>query len=266
MLTEQESQSPQIGASFRSSRAPARPTAYVSLSQSPQIGASFRRDSPSSRASLPWLSLNPLKSGRPSGVVRMDENEVNQWLSLNPLKSGRPSGAAKHRAVDEGLNLSQSPQIGASFRRLPAPLDIRRVREGLNPLKSGRPSGAHALNLMPEGPDGSQSPQIGASFRSRQDEVERVRLRRRLNPLKSGRPSGVCEKLVSSGAPAQVSIPSNRGVLPESYLLRDIPAELWVSIPSNRGVLPEFTGVCVACNNRSSLNPLKSGRPSGVKR
>jgi len=62
----------------------------------------------------------------------------------------------------------------------------------------------------------SQSPQIGASFRSElaEDAVYRARI---------------------------VSIPSNRGVLPEeSTLARARTPEDLVSIPSNRGVLPEL--------------------------
>jgi len=164
--------------------------------------------------------------------------------SLNPLKSGRPSGAKDPRQAYGAMQESQSPQIGASFRRSSPQSRAWMPTISLNPLKSGRPSGGKsALNrrglllvsipsnrgVLPESyrfgilslsssvclnplksgrPSGgneneknrgdsrkSQSPQIGASFRSRRKKTWR-KLLTRLNPLKSGRPSG--ESLMGS--------------------------------------------------------------------
>ena len=157
--------------------------------------------------------LNPLKSGRPSGAHPADSAPLDRGC-LNPLKSGRPSGGVTTGA----------------FGRPPC----------LNPLKSGRPSGGAGHDPGGNVPEVSQSPQIGASFRREFwrhffDEVRSVSIpsnrgvlpernksnmldleRFCLNPLKSGRPSGDRGGLYAAWAAANVSIPSNRGVLPEN--------------------------------------------------
>jgi len=141
------------------------------------------------RLSRPLASLNPLKSGRPSGAYTFGISLVGVDEGLNPLKSGRPSGEFGVAVTDKAF-ASQSPQIGASFRSVYFPCCYVSVIPCLNPLKSGRPSGA------------DRERQVQCCYRS-------------------------------------VSIPSNRGVLPELHRVQCGSIQGTVSIPSNRGVLPE---------------------------
>ncbi len=242
-----------------------RPLRSTGRSQSPQLGASFRSlfftrppprwgkvSIPSNRGVLPECS-NP--EGRMGQAPKSQSPQIG--ASFRRMESERS------RALDRE---SQSPQIGASFRSygrsatlfcrglvsipsnrgvLPEPGMGNYDEEDcprLNPLNSGRPSGAITPSrargrcarhvsipsnrgVLPEPlsfcisipiQSKSQSPQIGASFRS-----------------------DACG--------------------------REIPTASAVSIPSNRGVLPEIQVTSRFCSPGSRRNPLKSGRPSGVQ-
>ncbi len=62
-----------------------------------------------------------------------------------------------------------------------------------------------------------------------------------------------------------VSIPSNRGKLPDPAKGNHIDRGNPVSIPSNRGKLPDKTIFVNQMKKENSLNPLKSGQTSGLK-
>ncbi len=136
------------------------------LSQSPQIGASCRTSWTPRIVICGVRSLNPLKSGRPVGpkfeagrhndggqYVSIPSNrgvlsdqcikkrkEKNMIKGLNPLKSGRPVGLDCVEHFSQRRQ-SQSPQIGASCR-------------------------TYFLEKWGGFAEVSQSPQIGASCRT----------------------------------------------------------------------------------------------------
>ena len=62
------------------------------------------------------LRLNPLQLGRNSDARRENEQPI-RVRGLNPLQLGRNSDAVKW-AQDADFRVSQSPTIGAKFRRL----------------------------------------------------------------------------------------------------------------------------------------------------
>ncbi len=171
-----------------------------------------------------------------------EREEVRIFSSLNPLKSGRPVG-----------------QVFVSH--------LKRHYNRLNPLKSGRPVGRKL--------------KIYATLKNMKS----------LNPLKSGRPVGLSLRTGIGQSAGHVSIPSNRGVLSDRErelgffydpnLGSQSPQigascrterscvaarhSCCVSIPSNRGVLSDPSHGFPMVNGLACLNPLKSGRPVGLK-
>ena len=110
-----ESQSPQIGANFRTQQT-VPPLRALRLSQSPQIGANFRTNqifcprTPSTWSQSPQIGANFRTEGRNPDGSR------SETRGLNPLKSGQTSGPCGFETVVERPVQSQSPQIGANFR------------------------------------------------------------------------------------------------------------------------------------------------------
>ncbi len=207
------------------------------MSQSPQIGANFRTQR--YRVHGKWVasSLNPLKSGQTSGLL------VGTYIGLF-------------------IKLSQSPQIGANFRtdtsrggyftvrivsipsnrgKLPdvvVGLVLAMAGNGLNPLKSGQTSGP----TVPEC--------VGDTVAS-------------LNPLKSGQTSGhkvihPDKRLLFSLNPLKSGQTSGR-----AWSEGGLRWALCVSIPSNRGKLPDCEIFRSTTRRVGCLNPLKSGQTSG---
>ena len=135
-------------------------------------------------------------------------------------------------------SLSQSPQIGANFRTYEGGTMVALQAESLNPLKSGQTSGLRSLECGRRRSVQSQSPQIGANFRTS-------------TPAKEA-----C-------TPHQVSIPSNRGKLPDLLRISTF-LQRWKGLNplksgQTSGRRPRRSGV----KRPRSLNPLKSGQTSG---
>ena len=146
------------------------------LRASIQVGFGRLVSIPSNRGKLPDYMTPPGSSA--------------QLLCLNPLKSGQTSGQYRTSAIFQYCSRSQSPQIGANFRT---------DNDGVEFEFYGW----------------SQSPQIGANFRTNHLLVRGDGKSYRLNPLKSGQTSGHIVVGVVAGATVVVSIPSNRGKLPD---------------------------------------------------
>ncbi len=111
---------------------------------------------------------------------------------LNPLKSGQTSGLDDIYFGQIMAEESQSPQIGANFRTEWPGGGVNLLQPGLNPLKSGQTSGHGKSEIITCGST-SQSPQIGANFRTRPPPVSGLSM-------------------------STVSIPSNRGKLPDHLI------------------------------------------------
>ncbi len=185
------------------------------MSQSPQIGANFRT-CPTLLLQLSRREcLNPLKSGQTSGPIPVEDLGYYEKLVSIPSNRGKLPDAE-----------------WGSPRRV--------FLQSLNPLKSGQTSGPTHIAAMNDCISmKSQSPQIGANFRTRGESRMIVYNDEYSQSSHIGANLRTCEASARSPPDREVSIPSNRGKLPDANQL-------------NRH----------SCYSRC-LNPLKSGQTSG---
>ena len=137
----------------------------TSSSQSPQIGANFRTHGEKvAKAAFDEVSIPSNRGKLPDKI--WSKRRSNPPLSLNPLKSGQTSGLvtlpnAKLIALEVSIpsNRGKLPDFCSCPR-------CGRMRRSLNPLKSGQTSGRDLGRDLAHFHFQSQSPQIGANFRT----------------------------------------------------------------------------------------------------
>ena len=157
-------------------------------------------------------SLNPLESGQCSEHFTIRKENLI-WISLNPLESGQCSELTETGIIKQSrLKMSQSPRIGAMFR-------------------------TRYIILNDFLYNTSQSPRIGAMFRT---------------DLTGKKPT----------AKPIVSIPSNRGNVP-NYSIQDAQKpQIFCLNPLESGQCSEHKSATVTCTDLNGLNPLESGQCS----
>ncbi len=86
-----------------------------------------------------------------------------------------------------------------------------------------------------------------------------------LNPLKSGRPVGQMRKYVGENFQYVSQSPQIGASCRTKWQGDNFQYVAHVSIPSNRGVLSDFSNQHITDPKNKGLNPLKSGRPVGLR-